>query len=253
MVAALFNVQICQCLNVQMSPSLSILSLGHSSFLLTLPSGRRVAFDPWISGPTCPPAFAKPEALAPLDALLLSHGHDDHAADVPAIARATRAPVVCLFELGLLLKAKGVADVRDMGVGGTLEIAGVRVTMTPAVHGGSATERGQTAYAGGAAGFVLRAADMPTIYYAGDTALFGDMKLIAERYRPDVAFLPIGDRYTMGPEDAALAAQWLGVRQVVPMHWGTCPPLTGTVAMLADALAGTGIEVLGLAPGETAS
>jgi len=107
-------------------------------------------------------------------------------------------------------------------------------------------------YLGGAAGFVVRAPESPTIYYAGDTALFGDMKLIGELYRPDIAFLPIGDRYTMGPDTAALAARWLGVRQVVPMHWGTFPALTGTPAELTAHLAGSGIEVLALTPGETA-
>ncbi|MNC90088.1 metal-dependent hydrolase [compost metagenome] len=93
---------------------------------------------------------------------------------------------------------------------------------------------------------------MPTIYFAGDTALFGDMKIIAELYRPEIAFLPIGDHYTMGPDTAAIAAKWLGVRQVVPMHWGTFPILAGTPAMLKAELAGAGIEVLELAPGETA-
>jgi L-ascorbate metabolism protein UlaG (beta-lactamase superfamily) len=94
---------------------------------------------------------------------------------------------------------------------------------------------------------------MPTIYFAGDTALFGDMKIIAELYKPEIAFLPIGDHYTMGPDTAAIAAKWLGVKQVVPMHWGTFPLLTGTPSALKAALAGTGIEVLELAAGETAS
>ncbi len=93
---------------------------------------------------------------------------------------------------------------------------------------------------------------MPTIYFAGDTGLFGDMKIIGEIYKPEIAFLPIGDLYTMGPDTAALAAQWLGVRQVVPMHWGTFPVLTGTPAALKQALAGTQIDVLELKPGETA-
>ncbi|HWB30033.1 MAG TPA: metal-dependent hydrolase [Vicinamibacterales bacterium] len=232
--------------------SLSISYLGHSAFLLTLPTGQRLAFDPWIGNPKCPSKFAKPEALGKLDLILLSHGHDDHASDVPAIARASGAPVACLFELGLYLRERGVADVRDMGIGGTQEIAGVSVTMTQAVHTGSTVERGRIMYLGGAAGFIVRTPQAPTIYFAGDTALFGDMKLIGEIYRPDIAFLPIGDRYTMGPDTAATAARWLGVRQVVPMHWGTFPLLTGTPAALVQHLAGSGIEVLALEPGETA-
>jgi L-ascorbate metabolism protein UlaG (beta-lactamase superfamily) len=219
---------------------------------VTLPTGQRLAFDPWIGNPQCPPAFAKPEALGKLDLILVSHGHDDHASDVPAIARASGAPVACLFELGLYLRERGVADVRDMGIGGTQEIAGVSVTMTSAVHTGSTVERGRIVYLGGAAGFVVRAPQTPTIYFAGDTALFGDMKIIGEIHRPDIAFLPIGDRYTMGPDTAAIAARWLGVKQVVPMHWGTFPLLTGTPAALTSHLAGSGIEVLALEPGETA-
>jgi L-ascorbate metabolism protein UlaG (beta-lactamase superfamily) len=199
---------------------LSITWLGHSTFLIQLPSGRRVVTDPWLGNPSCPPALSKVEALLPVDLILVSHGHGDHATDTAALARASGAPVVCIFELGQYLVDKGVRNVRDMGIGGTQEIDGVRITMTAAVHSGSIVENGRIVYLGGAAGFVVRAPDTPTIYFAGDTALFGDMKLIRERYAPEIAFLPIGDHYTMGPEDAALAAEWLGVRQVVPMHWG---------------------------------
>jgi L-ascorbate metabolism protein UlaG (beta-lactamase superfamily) len=139
-----------------------------------------------------------------------------------------------------------------MGIGGTQEIAGVRVTMTQAAHTGSTVDRGQLVYLGGASGFVIREAGTPTIYYAGDTGLFGDMKIIGELYRPAIAFLPIGDHYTMGPDTAAIAAKWLGVRQVVPMHWGTFPILSGTPEALSSCLEGTGIDVLQLEPGQTA-
>jgi L-ascorbate metabolism protein UlaG (beta-lactamase superfamily) len=232
--------------------SLAITWLGHATFVIVLPSGQRLVTDPWLSGPTVPPAWSKVDALGRVDAILLSHGHDDHSTDAAAVSRATGAPIVCLQELGHYLSIRGVQDVRRMGIGGTQTVGGVRITMTPALHTGSVIDQGQVVYTGGAAGFVIRAADAPTIYFAGDTALFGDMKIIRERYSPDIAFLPIGDLHTMGPEDAAIAAEWLGVRQVVPMHWGTFPMLTGTPAAFRQCLRNPAIEVLELAPGDTA-
>ena len=233
--------------------SLQITWLGHSAFLIVTPSGPRILTDPWLGNPSCPAPLGRAEALLPIDLILLSHGHGDHLGDTVHVARAADAPVVCLFEVGQYLTAKGLKRVHDMGKGGTQEVSGVRITMTDAVHSGSMMDEGTIVYLGGAAGFVLRQAGMPTIYFAGDTALFGDMKTIAEVYRPEIAFLPIGDHYTMGPDTAAIPAKWLGVRQVVPMHWGTFPILTGTPAMLKEHLAGSGIEVLELAAGQTAS
>jgi len=236
-----------------MSAPVSITWLGHSTFIIGLPSGKRVLTDPWLGNPNCPPAFSRPESVKPIDLILVSHGHSDHLTDAAAVSRATGARVACIFEVGLYLTDKGLQHVNDMAIGGTQRLAGVDVTMVHAAHSGSIVDDGRILYLGGAAGFVLRAAGMPTIYFAGDTGIFGDMKMIAELYRPDIAFLPIGDLYTMGPDTAAIAARWLGVRQVVPMHWGTFPVLTGTPAMLKEHLAGTGIEVLELKPGEMAS
>jgi L-ascorbate metabolism protein UlaG (beta-lactamase superfamily) len=123
--------------------------------------------------------------------------------------------------------------------------------MVPAVHSSGFVDDGKVTYLGTAAGYVLREDGMPTIYFAGDTTIFGDMKIIRDLYRPEIAFLPIGDHYTMGPDVAAIAAQWLDVRQVVPMHWGTFPLLSGTPDALRAHLEKTNIEVLELAPGET--
>ena len=232
--------------------NLQITWLGHSAFLIETPAGTRILCDPWLGNPSCPAEWAKSAAVQPLDLILLSHGHGDHLGDTVQIARESGAPVVCLYEVGLYLGQKGLKQVRDMGIGGTQEVAGVTVTMTNAVHSGSTMDGETIVYLGGAAGFILRQHGMPTIYYAGDTALFGDIKVIAEIYRPEIAFLPIGDHYTKGPDTAAIAAKWLGVRQVVPMHWGTFPLLTGTPTMLKEHLAGTNNEVLELLPGETA-
>ena len=234
-----------------MPATLSITWLGHSTFLLVLPSGKRVVTDPWLGNPNCPPAFHKPESLNPVDLILVSHGHSDHLTDVVPLARKTGAPVVCIYELGLYLTDLGLQNVKDMSIGGTQHVAGIDVTMTQAVHSGSTVNIGRIVYLGGAAGFILRAPDMPTIYFAGDTGIFGDMKVIAELYKPAIAFLPIGDLYTMGPDTAAIAARWLGVKQVVPMHHGTFPALTGTPAALKEHLAGSGIEVLELKLGES--
>jgi len=223
--------------------------LGHSTFLIEA-GGKRILTDPWLTNPSAPAAFRKPEALGKLDLIMVSHGHSDHIGDLIAVARATGAPVACLFELGQWLEQKGVQNIRDMGIGGTQDIDGITLTMTAAVHTGSYMDNGSIVYLGGAAGYIVRIHGVPTFYFAGDTALFGDMKMLRDLYAPEIAFLPIGDHYTMGPDTAAIAAEWLGVRQVVPMHWGTFPLLSGTPAKLKEHLVSKDIEVLELEPGE---
>jgi len=234
-----------------MAPTLEITWLGHAAFLVTLPNGKRLLIDPWISNPKCPRELSRPESLQPIDLILVSHGHDDHVGEVVAIARASNAPVVCLHELSEYLSDKGLKNVKGMGAGGTQDVNGIAVTLTHAIHSGSMREGSQTIYLGGAAGFVVRAPGCPTFYFAGDTALFRDMKTIAEVYAPEIAFLPIGDHYTMGPDTAAIAAKWLGVRRVVPMHWGTFPLLHGTPEQLQTHLAGANVEVVNVLPGQT--
>jgi L-ascorbate metabolism protein UlaG (beta-lactamase superfamily) len=229
---------------------LAITFLGHSTFLLRTPGGKRLIFDPFLqNNPSCPPAFKKPPKT---DLVLVSHGHGDHMEDVVAVARECGGPVVAMYELCEWLGRKGVTNVAPMNRGGSLDVAGLRVTMTDARHSSGFVENGEMIYMGEAAGFVVRLEDGLTLYYAGDTALFGDMRLIGEMYKPDIAFLPIGDRFTMDPVAAARACEFLGVRQVVPMHWGTFPILTGTPAQLKALVEPRGVQMLELQPGETA-
>ena len=225
---------------------LAITWYGHSTFHVRTPGGRHLVFDPWFTGNPKAPA-SRPERA---DLILVSHGHSDHVTDAAALAKATGATVAGMYELVSWLQAKGAPTIEPMNKGGTIAVHGLHITLTEALHSSSISDDG-TVYLGEPAGFVVRLENGQTLYFAGDTALFGDMKIIGEIYRPDIAFLPIGDRFTMGPDTAAVAAKWLGVRRVVPMHWGTFPLLTGTPAHLREHLAGTGIEVVDLAPGET--
>ncbi len=228
--------------------SLAITWLGHSAFRVRTPGGKELLFDPWLTGNPAFPESARPRAA---DLILISHGHSDHITDAVAVAKQTGATVVGIWEITSWLGSKGVQHVEPMNKGGTITAKGLTITMTDARHS-SSFDDGGIVYLGEAAGFVVKLENGQTIYYAGDTSLFGDMKLIGELYKPDIAFLPIGDRFTMGPDTAAMAAKWLGVKQVVPMHYGTFPLLTGTPEQLEHHLQGSGIDVLTLKPGETA-
>ena len=229
--------------------------LGHATFLLEA-QGKRILIDPWLKGnPACPDELKDPGKI---DIISISHGHNDHMADAMEIANKNSATVVAMVELGDWLETKGVENVVAMNKGGTAEVDGIKFHMTDAKHSSSFNyevegEPGwETIYMGEPAGFVIELETGFKLYHAGDTSVFGDMALIKKLLAPDVALLPIGDFYTMGPRSAAEAVRLLGVKTVVPMHYGTFPVLVGTPDELrkeADDV--QGLEVVDMKPGDS--
>jgi L-ascorbate metabolism protein UlaG (beta-lactamase superfamily) len=209
-----------------------------------------VLLDPWLSGnPKCPEQFKQP---ARVDTILVSHAHGDHLGDTVALAKKHNAKVACIYELYLWLESKGVTTCQPMSKSGTQRIGDIEVTMVHAFHSSSIEDEGRVIYAGEPCGWIVRLPGGLTLYHAGDTAVFGDMKLIAELYAPEVAMLPIGDLYTMGPREAALAIRLLNVKHVVPMHYGTFPPLTGTPEALRELTQDIlHLDIHALKPGES--
>jgi L-ascorbate metabolism protein UlaG (beta-lactamase superfamily) len=224
---------------------------GHGTWQHRDPSGAVIIVDPWLGGPTVPDALKSP---AQVDAILVTHGHFDHIADVESLAKAHGCPVIAKVELAGLFASRGLETI-GFNTGGTAEHAGVRFTMTQAHHSSSVDgPDGTTLYVGEPAGFVITFSNGYRVYQSGDTAVFGDMALIGAIYHPDLAILSIGDFYTMGPLEAAHAVRLLGVKDVIGGHWGTFPPLTGRPAALADEIRTLGLDgvtVHPLQPGDT--
>jgi L-ascorbate metabolism protein UlaG (beta-lactamase superfamily) len=221
--------------------------LGHGTFQFRLRSGPVILMDPWIDGN---PAYPKGHHIERVDTIAITHGHYDHIHDAIPLAARFRPEVIAIYETCAWLDRKGVKKTRGMNKGGSVESNGVTFTMTHAVHSCGIMEDGEIVYGGEAAGYVLRFDDGRALYFAGDTNVFSDMQLIERLYHPELAVLPIGDLYTMGPLEAALACRLLGSSKVIPMHFGTFPPLTGTPGELAKLVAGSGASVWTLEPGK---
>jgi L-ascorbate metabolism protein UlaG (beta-lactamase superfamily) len=231
--------------------SVNITWLGHSTFEVRLPGGEVILIDPWLDNPKYP----KGRNLDRVDLLLITHGHFDHIAHAVETAKNYKPQVVAIYEVATWLGSKGVENVTGMNKGGSVELAGCRISMTHAQHSSMIQDGDQMIYGGEPAGFVVKIPDGRAFYHAGDTNLFSDMTLIRRLWKPDLAMLPIGDLFTMDPRQAAIACEFLGVRKVMPMHYGTFPPLTGTPEALRSHIAELGLatEVLAPAPGETVS
>jgi len=227
-------------------PNGTLTWLGHATFRIDSPGGKRIYIDPFLTGnPKCPEGEQTPERV---DVVAITHAHGDHLGDTVELSKKHGCTVVAPVELADWLQIKhNVEKVLDPNKGGTVEAAGVKFTLTNAHHSSSNND---LEYMGEPCGIVVTLEDGTAVYFAGDTCVFGDMQLIGRIYGPSVAVLPIGDHYTMGPREAAVALELLGAKRCVPCHWGTFPALTGTPDALREH-APAGVEILDVEPGGT--
>ena len=240
----------------------SLVWLGQSAFRITSPGGKVIVTDPWLqTNPKTPPEYKKLEHFGHIDVLLVSHGHFDHIADAPALAKMYHVPLRAPGDLNYTLMTLGVLPpelLPRMNKGGTIMPApGIEVTAVRAEHSSNyawknpATQKMETHDGGEPVGWIIRLEDGFRIYFAGDTAVFGDMKYIGERYHPDLALVPIGGNFTMDPADAAWAIKELiKPKAVIPMHYGTNPLAKGTAQEFLDAMGKSPIRVIVPSPGQ---
>ncbi len=230
---------------------LKVTWLGHSCVRIETTSGKIILIDPWCKqNPACP---EKEKNIKAVDVILVTHGHSDHMGDVVEIAKKHKPQVVGIYEFCSWLGKKGVENLKPMNKGGSQVVGDIRVTMVHALHSCGIEDEGQIIYAGEPCGYVIEFENGLKVYHSGDTAVFGDMQLIHELYRPDLALLPIGDHFTMGPREATLACRLLRPKAVIPIHHSTFPVLTGTPAEFKQLASDLGIEIIELKPGESIS
>lgn len=223
--------------------------LGHSTFRVETPGGKIILIDPWVMGnPMCP---EKEKNVKKVDVLLCTHGHGDHIGDGVEIAKRHNPVVVGIYELASWMEKKGARKTSPMNKGGTQTVGDIKVTMVHADHSCGIQDGDEIIYGGEACGYVVEFSNGVKIYHAGDTNVFGDMQIIRDLYAPEIAMLPVGDHFTMGPREAAYACKLLKPKTVIPMHFGTFPMLTGKPSELQKLA--PEVEVREMKPGETIS
>jgi L-ascorbate metabolism protein UlaG (beta-lactamase superfamily) len=239
-----------------------VLWLGQSAFRITTPAGKIIVIDPWLlKNPLTPTQYKNLDALGKVDLLLVTHGHGDHIADAPALAKMNGIPMYAPGDLNMALTTLGVLPPAQLPrfnkSGRVTPLAGIKVTAVHAEHSSvyvwhnPATGKDETHPGGEPVGYIIELENGFRIWHMGDTGVFGDMKFVSDYYKPDLVLMPIGGHFTMDPVDAAYATRELiKPRFVIPMHYGANPLTKGTPQEYIQALGGAPAKVFPLAPGD---